>query len=114
MMEALCKTHGLTPFHSFPSGRKRCKHCAAEAVARSRRKVKATLVEEHGGACQQCGYDTYVGALHFHHLDPTTKKFGVAATGVTRSLEAARLEAKKCILLCANCHAEAEAGLILL
>jgi hypothetical protein len=31
--------------------------------------------------------------------------------GVTRSLERARHEAKKCILLCGNCHAEVEAGL---
>lgn len=24
-----------------------------------------------GGKCQICGYDRYVGALEFHHLDPT-------------------------------------------
>ena len=33
-----------------------------------------------------------------------------AARGVTRSLAAARAEAAKCVLLCANCHAEVEAG----
>ncbi len=31
---------------------------------------------------------------------------------MTRSLSAARREARKCILLCANCHAEVEGGLI--
>jgi hypothetical protein len=29
---------------------------------------------------------------------------------VTRSLADAREEAKKCVLLCSNCHAEVEAG----
>lgn len=24
-----------------------------------------------GGKCQICGYDKCVGALEFHHLDPT-------------------------------------------
>ena len=33
------------------------------------------------------------------------------ASGVTRSLTAARAEATKCVLLCANCHAEVEAGI---
>ena len=30
--------------------------------------------------------------------------------GVTRSIEQARAEARKCVLLCGNCHAEVEAG----
>jgi hypothetical protein len=30
--------------------------------------------------------------------------------GVTRALVEAREEARKCVLLCANCHAEVEAG----
>ena len=32
--------------------------------------------------------------------------------GVTRSWSKSRREAQKCVLLCANCHAEVEAGLI--
>ena len=51
-----------------------------------------------------------VAALHFHHVDPAAKAFTVSRHGVTRSLTAARAEATKCILLCANCHAEVEAG----
>jgi hypothetical protein len=31
--------------------------------------------------------------------------------GVTRSLAAARVEMAKCVLLCANCHAEVELGI---
>ena len=39
-----------------------------------------------------------------------TKNFSLSHEGVTRSLERAREEARKCVLLCANCHAEVEAG----
>lgn len=57
-----------------------------------------------------CGYDRYIGALHFHHRDPETKRFGIAEQGKTLSLQAMREEAAKCDLVCANCHAEIEGG----
>jgi hypothetical protein len=50
------------------------------------------------------------GILEFHHVDPGEKAFGLALRGATRSLQALRDEATKCVLLCANCHAEVEAG----
>ena len=68
-------------------------------------------MEEAGGRCQLCGYGRYQGALQFHHLDPTTKEFAISRQGVTRAFAELREEAAKCILLCANCHAEVEAGL---
>jgi len=75
-----------------------------------RRRKKVQLVAERGGCCARCGYDRCLGALHFHHVDPATKRFGIAALGVARSLERARIEAAKRVLLCSNCHAEVEAG----
>jgi len=69
------------------------------------------LVAEGGGGCQVCGYDRCVVNLHFHHVDPTTKSFGIT-TSRGKSLAAYREEAKKCVLVCANCHGEIEAGLI--
>jgi DNA-binding transcriptional ArsR family regulator len=66
----------------------RCLRCRSEAVARRRRKLKETLVQEAGGACVLCGYDRYIGALQFHHRDGDTKQFGLADRGLTRSLEA--------------------------
>jgi hypothetical protein len=53
-----------------------------------------------------------LGALQFHHIDPTRKSFSLGREGVTRSLAKAREEARKCVLLCANCHAMVEAGLL--
>ena len=82
----------------------------SESVSERRRRVKALLVEEAGGACVLCGYATYSGALQFHHRDRATKSFGLSLRGVTRSIDLLREEAKKCVLLCANCHAEVEGG----
>jgi hypothetical protein len=82
-----------------------------ERVSRRRRKMKLMLVAEAGGRCVLCGYDRCVSALHFHHVDPATKRFHLSMQGATRSLASVRAEMSKCVLLCANCHAEVEAGL---
>jgi hypothetical protein len=72
--------------------------------------AKRRLVAEAGGRCQLCGYDRCMAALEFHHLDPKAKSFSLSMRGVARAFEELRKEANKCVLLCANCHAEVEAG----
>ena len=79
---------------------------------RRRRKVKTLVVAEAGGRCRLCGYDRCVAALHFHHVDPDTKSFALSQGGFTKSVERLRAEAAKCVLLCSNCHAEVEAGIV--
>jgi transposase len=106
-----CKRHGMTEFWLEGRGYYRCKQCRMERVSRRRRKMKVMLVAEAGGHCVLCGYDRCVSALHFHHVDPSTKRFHLSMQGVTRSLATVRAEMSKCVLLCANCHAEVEAGL---
>ena len=110
--ELTCEHHGATAFLLEGRGNFRCLRCRSEAVSRRRRRIKQVLVEEAGGGCAICGYDRSVAALHFHHLDPATKSFAVGLDGVARSLERAREEMRKCVLLCSNCHAEVEAGLV--
>jgi transposase len=105
-----CAHHGQVR-HVRVEGRGfRCASCRSEAVTTRRRRVKEILVAEAGGSCTLCGYDRSMHALQFHHLDPRTKAFHLSSCGVTRSLERARAEARKCVLLCANCHAEVEGG----
>jgi transposase len=106
-----CPRHGETDFHLDARGSYRCKRCRSGAVARRRRKVKSILVEEAGGCCCVCGYDRNMRALHFHHLDPALKRHEINAKGVAVALEKLRAEARKCVLLCSNCHAEVEDGL---
>jgi 5-methylcytosine-specific restriction endonuclease McrA len=113
-IESLCPRHGQTTFIRRSAGGYRCASCRSEAVSRRRRRIKAVLVEEAGGSCAVCGYDRCVSALEFHHRVPAEKRFSLSHRGVARSLEKARAEASKCVLLCANCHAEVEAGIVAL
>jgi transposase len=106
-----CLRHGRTEFVLEGRGYYRCKRCRIERVNQRRRAIKRKLVADAGGKCVVCGYDRCQRALEFHHLDPRTKEFHLGHTGVTRSLAKARAEARKCILLCSNCHAEVEAGI---
>jgi len=106
-----CPKHGETEFVRRGDDRGwRCLRCRSEAVTRRRQKVKEILVSEAGGRCALCGYDRHIGALEFHHTDPIDKRFSLSHMGIARSLDRARAEAGKCVLLCANCHAEVEAG----
>ena len=107
----ICPHHGQVTFIRRGTECFRCQRCRSEAVDRRRRKIKRLLVEEAGGACVLCGYSKTMAGLHFHHVDPATKSFGLGERGVTMSLAAARAEAAKCLLLCSNCHAEVENGI---
>ncbi len=107
----VCQRHGRTEFLLESRGYYRCRRCRLERVSRRRRRVKEILVGEAGGACTVCGYSRCVAALHFHHVDPATKRFHLSMQGAARSLEASRAEMAKCVLLCANCHAEVEQGI---
>ena len=76
-------------------------------VTKSRKKKKELLVEYKGGCCIVCGYDKCVEALDFHHV---RDKSYPLTNHMTRSLDNLKLEADKCVLLCANCHREIHAG----
>ena len=77
-------------------------------VVKRRRIIKRLAVELLGGKCCRCGYSRCLRALHFHHTDPDNKSFGLSEKGATRAWVLVVEELKKCILLCANCHAEEE------
>lgn len=80
--------------------------CLRNGVVDERRKeCKRQIVEYKGGCCEKCGYNKSIWALHFHHKDPATKEFSLGS-GSTISLDRLKKEADKCLLLCANCHAE--------
>src|SRR4051812_32696867 len=92
------------------SGRWRCRRCSGEAVLKRKQWIRRLLILEAGDRCQSCGYDRLRANLHFHHLDPTQKQFGLTS-GNGKSLARFREEARKCVLVCANCHGEVEAGM---
>lgn len=112
LVQRACRHHGLTTFVLTKAKHYRCRACAREAVIRRRRQLKLILIEEAGGRCQLCGFDAFAAAMQFHHLDPESKSFHISQGGRTLSLARLRAEAQKCTLLCANCHAGVEAGVI--
>ncbi len=87
-----------------------CKPCTNEEATSRQKALKLQAVAYMGGSCRNCNYDRYVGALEFHHLDPTQKDFSIA--GQRTSFERIRAELDKCVMLCSNCHREIHAGLI--
>lgn len=83
----------------------------SEAVINHIKKRKRDLVEVMGGKCCICGFNSFIEALEFHHIDPKTKEFGIGATGsMTKALTAQLEEVKKCALLCSNCHKGVHCG----
>ncbi|MEX2253369.1 MAG: helix-turn-helix domain-containing protein [Thermoleophilaceae bacterium] len=107
-----CGRHGEVTFVLDSRGYYRCPHCRQDRVVAWRQRTKARLVNSAGGECAVCGYSRCARALHFHHLDPSLKEFGLAAKGGCRSFERLTAEAEKCVLLCSNCHAEVEDGVL--
>lgn len=77
-----------------------------------RRRIKIALVEAFGHKCCNCGLVDDVQLYDFHHLKPEEKEFGISNASTTRSKQAYADEAKKCIMLCANCHRRIENNLI--
>lgn len=106
-----CFRHGSVKHFARPDGAYRCGKCASSWVIENRRRKKKRLVEEFGGKCLICGYKKYEGALDFHHLNAKEKSFALSVKGLSYSWDSIVTEAKKCVLVCKNCHTEIEAGI---
>ena len=88
-----------------PNGnnRRRCNSCT---VNWRRASVKQRARDLKGGKCERCGYSRCQDALHFHHIDESKKRFGIASAAGFRPWEEIAEELEICILVCSNCHAE--------
>lgn len=106
-----CPKHGAVNHIDRNDGSFRCGKCASNWVVDSRRNKKAKLVNLFGGKCKLCGYRKYFGALDFHHINSKEKSFALSVKGLCYSWDTILAEAKKCMLVCKNCHAEIEAGI---
>ena len=88
-----------------------CKKSGDNVIA-FRKRIKIALVEAFEHKCNICGLVDEVCMYDFHHLNPEEKEFGIGNASTTRSKQAYADEAKKCIMLCANCHRKIENNLI--
>ncbi|KKL05303.1 hypothetical protein LCGC14_2607370 [marine sediment metagenome] len=105
-METVCSRCGKTYDYRPATGV--CKTlCHACMVWRGRQRRKARALEYKGGKCQQCGYNKCAAALQFHHTKPEEKTHTISYLIIrARPWEVIKTELDKCIVLCANCHAE--------
>ena len=76
----------------------------AKDVVNFRIRVKTALVNAFGNKCQICGQTYPQSVFEFHHLNPEEKSFALSVGSTTRAKSAYADEAKKCVMLCANCH----------
>ena len=63
------------------AGRYRCGRCNGEAVSHRRRRTKAILIAEAGGAMCHLRLRALRRRPAFHHLDPAEKSFALATAG---------------------------------
>lgn len=117
------KLPGLTAGETAPSLRQRAKEMAKpetrlarivhyrqiEAISQRRhrlmRRQKITAIKVSQG-CLDCG-ENHPACLQFHHLNSAEKLFSVQrALAEKKSMELIIAEIKKCVVLCANCHAK--------
>jgi 5-methylcytosine-specific restriction endonuclease McrA len=71
--------------------------------------VRPIILECFGGKCQLCGYDKYKSVLHLHHIHPEQKTHSFD-NNLYWDLELLKVELRKCILLCSNCHMAIHTG----
>jgi hypothetical protein len=66
------------------------------------------MIDFLGGQCCLCEFSLYPSALHIHHFDPAIKDPRLKKDGdawLSWRWERVEVELRKCVLLCANCHA---------
>lgn len=101
-----CEKHGHTEFTYSSKYKIKCIKCQSVRKSLRKNRNRQELLKIHGSKCSVCSYDKCSSALQFHHIDPSEKEFEISESAY--SLENLIAEAKKCVLLCANCHAEVE------
>jgi hypothetical protein len=114
----ICGQKFVTKYRGW--NRKFCYDCSpsyskeegkSKTISALRKAIKKYLVKYKGGKCEKCGYNKCIEALQFHHKNPLEKDFAISAQLKLSDFDMDKYkeEVDKCILVCANCHAEIHA-----
>ena len=112
--ETKCKTEDFYNKNGILYASIYCKQCATKQSMTRMKNFKIKCVEYKGGKCVVCGYKKYIGALEFHHLDRTQKSFNISNLRSYTFDQTVIDELDKCALVCANCHREVEAEIVVI
>ena len=112
-----CSSHFEIPVKgSGGKNRLFCFNCLPDGLERYERsrlrdRLYSSRMRTHKESigCKKCGYNTYGGALEWHH--PNDDKIGNVSDRVKRSWKDYLSEVEKCVLLCSCCHKEEHAGI---
>ena len=77
-----------------------------------RDRLRERLLKLMGGRCSACG-ERQIAVLQFHHKNKKLKSFPLDRGNLHRPIKDLVKEARKCTILCANCHILVEQELIL-
>lgn len=110
--EKACIICGKKFFPKSKSANRRqyCYDCLPDGEVATRSTYIFLIKKLYGNKCQICGYNKCSSALEFHHLNPEEKE-GIVSNSYGTVKESLK-EAKKYILICANCHREIHEKLI--
>ena len=103
----LCRKNVVTVRHYA----KRKDHILEREYAKRKRQAQQFKEWKSNFKCAMCPEDEVV-SLDFHHLNPSEKEFELSKMMLQYSLKRLQEEAKKCIVVCKNCHAKIHAGLV--
>ena len=105
-------THARNRIYCYECSPRQFEFGSKEYVLAKQRAIKKALVKYKGGKCEICGYNKYIGALQFHHRDPSQKDFELSKHKFNKqhNMNVLKKEADKCMLVCANCHFELHRG----
>lgn len=81
--------------------RTRCGSCNTKI---RRFRAKSAAIKFLGEKCVKCGWRGNQAAFQFHHINSDKKDF-IIGNVANKNWNKIKNELKKCILLCANCHA---------
>jgi predicted HNH restriction endonuclease len=95
-------------YYCSPNGKEKNRN----RTNKERKNLRDEIKMEYGGKCQICGYNRCFRSLTFHHKDPSIKEDKVSFLINSKGKSAAYAEAKKCVLVCSNCHGEIHDGII--
>lgn len=106
----LCKFCGeKNPNKFYGHSKSNCRTCRNQQTIQRGRERRQYGIELLGGKCVICGFDDYIEALDFHHLDPLLKDPNFSSLRGW-SKERIKKELETCVLLCSNCHRAEHAG----